>query len=782
MDKIKNFVREYKGFSIVLAIEVLFLLFLLIQSIGSKNVIQLGVEDFQIYDDMVETNLTDKTFSISDTDEQKGERDILGTNHLRIKPGAYDLKVTYRSQLIENDESGNLQNSTGAIRLQSIQNPASLLWTDLKLSDGKTENTERVWVRSFADVTDLEVKVHFWGTGSLQLESVELVELPIYRLTRILGWLLVFALIDGFYYYFFMQNVYKNKRVVLGLLGIIAISSLPLVTDFLFWGHDIMFHLNRILSLAQGLDGGNLHVPIQTEMLNGYGYATPLFYGQLFLYIPALLYNMAVPLQTCYQIYVLLINIATCLVSFYCFKKLTKDSNLALLGSFLYTVSAYRITNLYVRAAVGEYTAMVFFPLVLYGFYKVYSMDGKEKIRLKDYLPIVIGLTGLLQCHLLSCELAAVFIIAVCVIYIRKTFELQRFLALAKAALLTVGLNLGFLVPFLASMQMNIYVAQDNVNKIQSKGTYLMQVLGIFHSAYGDSVERMKNEMPLSIGFSLSIGLGIFLWCCAKKYEWKLAKDSRLKLGITCAGFAITAIILSTTFFPWDSLESINHSLAKFLCALQFPWRYLAVATVFCAFVAVLGIQILSVVKGKKLAVIGSSILVAVSLLSTGLFYMQFGDHVEPIRIYSANETNTMEIGCDEYMLVGTDKTQFNYRGINANYQVMTISEYEYKNGVTSFLCSNTDVNAAFVEIPLLHYDNYHAYDESSGIELEIQTGSNNRVGIIVPPSYSGKICVAYRMPVLWRVAEMISIVVLLGIVAVIAVPKWKNVKQKSRG
>ena len=66
-------------------------------------------------------------------------------------------------------------------------------------------------------------------------------------------------------------------------------SSLLCFADFLFYGHDLDFHIGRIAALSNSIQNGQFPQRIEQSMLNGYGYATPLFYGELFLYFPAIL-------------------------------------------------------------------------------------------------------------------------------------------------------------------------------------------------------------------------------------------------------------------------------------------------------------------------------------------------------------------------------------------------------------------------------------------------------------------------------------------------------------
>ena len=124
--------------------------------------------------------------------------------------------------------------------------------------------------------------------------------------------------------------------------------------------------------------------------------------------LPALLYNLWLPLRTCYQVYLFAVTLATCLIAYFSFAKITASRRLGLLGALLYTLSAYRLTCVYTRAAVGEFTAMAFFPLVLLGLYGIYTSD---RPRFGDWLPMALGMAAMVQSHLLSCELTALLLI-----------------------------------------------------------------------------------------------------------------------------------------------------------------------------------------------------------------------------------------------------------------------------------------------------------------------------------------------------------------------------------
>jgi hypothetical protein len=74
--------------------------------------------------------------------------------------------------------------------------------------------------------------------------------------------------------------------IVLILYVSVLMASLPLLLPYLIKGHDMTFHLNRILGIEETLKSGMFPVRLNGYSLNGYGYADPVFYPQLFLYIP----------------------------------------------------------------------------------------------------------------------------------------------------------------------------------------------------------------------------------------------------------------------------------------------------------------------------------------------------------------------------------------------------------------------------------------------------------------------------------------------------------------
>ncbi len=766
----KEWIAQNKGFTIILAAEMLFVLIMLLVAFRKPTAYTLDNTNITILDDEVLLENDGSYHVIGTRMGEQSSQEVLRSVPFALPHGMYEVVVSYES--IFGKES-TCEDYTGSVQITSQKHRAGFQCSEILLQDIKTSMTDRLWVRSFNGVKDLEVHVLFSGVGELRLSAIEIKELSLWRFVCLFGWILLFAVADVGYRYFFTRNNYANKQIVIVLGLTIFFSSLPLFMDFLYWGHDMDFHTARIWSLAEGIKNGHWIVPIQTEMVNGYGYATPLFYSQLFLYIPALIYCLGAPLQVSYQIYAILINAASCLICFYCIKELFRNKRFALFGAILYTLSAYRLADVYTRASVGEYTAMAFLPLVLYGFARVY-MTEEKKITWHDYMPIVIGLTGIIRCHILTCELTALCILLFCLLTIKKTFQPQRFLALVRAALITFAVNAAFLIPFLSSMTMNLNVKANQVNQIQEQGTYLVQALGLFMTATGGSVKGTLDEMPMSVGFSLIIGIGILLYCCAKRYDWEIERDKMLRFGTYCAGFAVLSILFSLRFMPWDSIRNISGIIAKMLCMIQYPWRYYAFATVFGVFAAVTGVKVISEYKGSVTVKLCCGIMLLFTMLNAGMFFRDFANEAKTITVYGAMPT---EIGYGEYLPTGTVMEELKVRKIVTDETSVTVSGYQYIDGVTTFSCKNESKEEKVVEIPLLNYDHYHAYDKNSGQEFPIRNGHNNYVNIVISPQYEGEIEIRYVIPFLWKVGYLLSTVSVIGVIAIAGIARWKRRK-----
>ena len=151
-----------------------------------------------------------------------------------------------------------------------------------------------------------------------------------------------------------------------------------------------------------------------------------------------------------------------------------------LAATALYTLNPYRLTDLYNRAAAGEFIAMIFLPLVLYGFWKIYTGE-------RGVLPLSIGMRLILTAHHLSAILTAFFLVVAAVVFWRRTCKKKTICGLLGSALLTLLFSAFFLIPFLQYYKQTQLLVQTAETNLENASVYLPLVFGTVYKTRGAS-------------------------------------------------------------------------------------------------------------------------------------------------------------------------------------------------------------------------------------------------------------------------------------------------------
>ena len=100
-----------------------------------------------------------------------------------------------------------------------------------------------------------------------------------------------------------IKNKIKENKFSIAFCVLFAILGLfSFYTDSIMVGHDLKFHLNRFIGLAKAFEEGQILPKIYPYANNGFGYASPLFYCDLFLYPFGSLNHFGVPAVYCYKL------------------------------------------------------------------------------------------------------------------------------------------------------------------------------------------------------------------------------------------------------------------------------------------------------------------------------------------------------------------------------------------------------------------------------------------------------------------------------------------------
>ena len=614
-------------------------------------------------------------------------------------------------------------------------------------------------------VEGYQVHVDYSGTGYLFVESITICETNAWK-NILLFYVILFSLIVDVIVLVYrrLQDQFRcEARFTLAVITfLVFFTSVPLLTFFMPMGDDLPFHLNRIEAIKTSLLGGQFPNRISSFWNKGYGYASAVFYGELFLYIPALLRIIGFSVQAAYKFFVIIINLATALTSYYCFKKIFKNRKAVLVGCIAYMLAPYRLVSIFLRAAVGEYTAMVFFPLILYGLFRIYTEDPNDANYKNNWIATLLGYTGIIQCHILSCVMAGIFTGLFCLVFIKKTLQPRRLCQLFKVGLGTALLNFWFILPFIDYFRLgytNTTSDSNPLGRFNSNGALLSQMVSFFQRGTGPSYSMDEsfiffNERNYALGGGFLLVIAIYILC--RLYQGKGCSFVS-HIGDYSLGFAAVSLFMCTIWFPWDLIQQMNGIFRMITQNIQLPWRFLGISTLFLTMLTVCLVLLLQSISNKYLVYSTTAVICSFFLLSAGYFLDDFSRNAVICRYIDENDLSSESLGLGEYIPENTPK-DFYTENITIPGASLEITGDSRILGTHIISCNNLSDADTYADVPFLPYRGYTCIDNETGKKLDIQLDIPGKVRVIVPAYYSGTITVAFNEPWYWRVAELISL------------------------
>lgn len=603
--------------------------------------------------------------------------------------------------------------------------------------------------------------------------------------------LCIFCAVDVLFYLgrkgrFGAWSVEKRGSVLcIGL--IVLFACVPLMTNYLLSGQDLTFHLMRIEGLAEGLKQGQFPVKMQPVWLNDYGYPVSIMYGDLFLYVPAVLRIIGFSLQASYKIYLVMIQIITAINTYLCCKEIAEDRKLGVVGCFLYVFATNRMTNIYYRAAVGEYTALAFLPLVFLGLF--YLLGEKERTKAeqkKVFFLLVMGYTFMLESHMLSFNIAIVFSIIYCLFHFKKF--LQNFWFLVKTALITIGLNLGFLVPmadYMISHDMKVKYASQ-IENMQEHGLFLSQLFQMFRfpvSLSGNVMNGVGGDMAIGIGLAYMLMLALFVWelcCCFWRKKKGLANEGMIQTEpVRIFVIFLLCLVMSCYFFPWHAISKIP-VLGSILTPYQFAWRFIGIATFLGVILTMYALKALEKLTDRTIKVAAIVVLGTLTLIgSQYLMDNKVSDSTARTKVTSSASIYTAgAVANGEYLFVENSAMAIiDQQPVPADETAVSITSYEKKNSRISMECENLTDEVQQVKVSFLDYKGFVANDKTTGEKLDTTCDEQHILTVLLPAGYQGTVQVCFRQPWYWRVAEIVSLAVLIALF----VYGWKGYRYEKR-
>lgn len=547
-----------------------------------------------------------------------------------------------------------------------------------------------------------------------------------------------------------------NWAAALCLLAVSLLACGPFLGGGLWHGSDLGYHLRRIENIAMGLAAGQFPVRIQSDWINGFGYAVGVFYGDALLYLPALLRLAGVPVSAAYDLYLFGITLFTAAAGYYAGRRLGGGRCAALAGAALYTLAAYRLCDVTDRAALGEYTAIAFLPLVAAGFWRALWPD---QARLPGWLLLVLGLSGVLQSHLLSFEMTALLLVLAALVFARRVFTRAVFARLAGAVGVFCALNAGFLLPLLDYYFTGKFAINQpgGVAPIQQNGAAPGQLLSLPYTLASGEQADLVQGMALTPGPALLLGAlaaaGLAVYALASR---RSRRPAAACLALVASGAGCLA--LSGNFFPWDALYALGGTAQRLVGSLQFPWRFLGPACLLLALAVGAGLQC----AGPRLrAGVAAALCLAAAVAAAGQLH-RFTATAAPESYTYGTEEPFWQMGCGHYLPAENGPTDLAALPTGPVWaDGITLTSYEKTGTTITFTAANDSDVAAWVRLPLLWYRGYTARG-ADGQALAVTCGENNLVTVTLTPGQSGTFTVRFTEPLAWRAAELLTLLTAL--------------------
>lgn len=770
--KIKSLhIGQKKSFRVLIVIELLMLLLGIVGLFGEKKIYEYSIEDavclFGTYSEKV---------SIVTDGQNAQEGNMVSFEGIALSPGTYRVQLRY---FTDTDAKNVYEVSDDSLTQRALRiNPEVL-------PKGLFQTDSEMWL--LRNTSDLTVRIYYGGTGTLGVQGLMIQETGAWDRILLFYMICLFTLLNVVYCYVCYDRKYripiKNKTITFGLGVILLFAGMPLTRDYLVESGDLVYHLMRVEGIRDSITAGRFPVRISPEWQQGYGYASPIFYGETLLYPAALFRIIGFSVTGAARLYLLCILVATVLVAYYCFKAIFQEAYVGLFCSALYSMSVYRIYKTYCCGSWGEMLGVMLLPLFVYGFWRVFGQDVYEEGYRRNWIPLTAGFTLLVQSHLLTGEMVGVFTILLCFVFCRKVIRPRTFTVLAKTVIYSMLLSAWFLIPFVDYMLTGDFVIQHvSARTIQYRGLYPAHLLFTFFRD-GDTVmfdqDGMYDSAATGVGVVLLMVLLCYACLCFAGKQKELTKEERC-LGSVCSAFSVLALLMSLNIFPWDRIQALGDFAATLVSSIQFPNRFLTIANVGLTAVAGVVAKYVLTYKEKQIQIFwfGGMLL----LLVVGSVYLMedMADRSQPVRIYNAKGMGTGYISGAEYLPYGADPQLFLHHDPVCSGELQA-DGYEKESLGATVRLTNPGTAPEQVAFALLYYKGYHAYDMVTGQELQCYAGENSEVTVDIPAEFDGMVRVSFVSPWYWRVGEAVSVAVAAGMLMASWHQKKKRMKKDGK-
>lgn len=511
-----------------------------------------------------------------------------------------------------------------------------------------------------------------------------------------------------------MNYIKQHKSTILRELFFILLALLfilpMLIHGFIPCGDDWGYHIDRIIEISNNMRHGNSFPIMYTYTFRKIGYLLGAFYPWItllpFAILKNLISNQVTAIALGFSFYIFLSLNLTYHIS----NKLFKNRIQALLTSLIYVFSGYILVDCYRRTALGEFLAMMFIPVAVYGFYEVLFGNARK------WPYLAFGMSAIMLSHVLSTFIISLtFIIIFIVLFHWVDKRKERIIKLIYSIMVFISSSAIFLLPF---------IEQEKYQKFGQPSPVPLQ-----GQNFGDIIVQSLNGSGYSLGTLaiLTFILGMVFW----------NKLNRIEKASYVIG--TIALIIASSLFPWTFFNKTP------LSVIQYPFRIFTITTVFYAVVlgklsSLVCQAIINKSDGKfivkLLTMIVASIIIFLPWLGSAMNYInaQASNNNPGIQRFTKNCKAYTDLGglwLDQYTPQNSKKYLNNViQGeviADGSKQILSVKDIVSQPNALEFKGKITD-SANSLELPVFNYKNIHVFRD--GKEVKWNPSSNNTVSI----------------------------------------------------
>lgn len=522
-----------------------------------------------------------------------------------------------------------------------------------------------------------------------------------------------------------MKNNQQLKGKIIEFIEILVLATIcSILFIVLGGGHrcltsyaysDIEFHLNRIIGLSSIINH-----PINYKVFNQIGMGVNYFYPGLTIFPAALLTKFTHSVVKGFLTFLFLLNVVSGMIAYYSLKSVYKNRFKATIFSTMFIFMTYRALDIYRRFDIGECLAMTFMLIVFSAMYQI-IVDQKN-----SWVKLAIGMALVLYSHLLSAIIVSIMC-GLMLILNWKNVKSWKFviIQLCKSGITTFTLGLGFLLPYLQQTRLKI-----NPPFIGNLPSAALNMSDLFNNSLNNTLGNSKQTV-VSLGIICLVFLIIGLF---KKHETPVEKSFYM-LGLF-------SVILSTKLFPWNLFQ-------KYFALLQFPWRFLEVASVF---LLIYGVS--AVIDSKRtifsLGIVGCTVM---------LFYSSVVnlENTAPAKNIMNESRINKAMSYDNWDYF-PQKAAYNLSIVNHQFFDAKGKQVSIKHWVTDtdYIIKLNSYKSSELNVPVLYY--YGTQAKMNGKKLGVKASDRGTVELQSVPQ-NGEIKITSQYTKFARAGQIISVI-----------------------